>query len=34
MRILQRLPYFQTDNRDWDKISEWARKVGQEFTKT
>ena len=32
MKILQRLPNFQTDNRDWDKIKEWARKVGKEFT--
>ncbi|MCG3222027.1 MAG: hypothetical protein H7641_11675 [Candidatus Heimdallarchaeota archaeon] len=31
MRIMQRLPYFQTDNRDWDKIREWARKIGKEF---
>jgi menaquinone-dependent protoporphyrinogen IX oxidase len=31
MRIMERLPYFQRDNRDWDKIREWARKVGKEF---
>ena len=31
MRILQRLPYFQTDNRDWDKIQKWAHEVGKKF---
>lgn len=31
-RILGRLPEFQIDNRDWDKIREWARELGKIFT--
>lgn len=32
LRILQRLPEFQRDNRDWNKIEEWARTVGKLFS--
>ncbi len=31
MRILRRLPEFQKDGRDWDKIEKWAENLGQEF---
>lgn len=31
MRILRRLPEFQIDGRDWDKIENWAENLGQLF---
>ncbi len=31
-RLLGRLPKFQIDNRDWDKIRDWARELGKIFT--
>ena len=31
-RLLGRIPEFQEDNRDWDKIREWAHKVGKIFS--
>ncbi len=30
--IVARLPEFQEDNRNWDKIIEWAHEVGKIFT--
>lgn len=30
--IVARLPEFQEDNRNWDKITEWAHDVGKIFT--
>ncbi|MBY9000516.1 MAG: hypothetical protein KGD64_06345 [Candidatus Heimdallarchaeota archaeon] len=30
--LLTRLPEFQIDNRDWDKIKEWAHEIGKIFT--
>lgn len=32
LRILQRIPTFQKDNRDWEKIEKWAERVGKLFT--
>ncbi|MHA1259520.1 MAG: flavodoxin domain-containing protein [Candidatus Heimdallarchaeaceae archaeon] len=31
-RLLARLPKHQLDNRDWDKIKEWAHKLGEVFS--
>ena len=31
-RIMQRLPEFQYDNRDWEKIEKWANEVGKKFS--
>ena len=31
-RVLGRLPEFQEDNRDWDRIEQWAHLVGKIFS--
>ncbi|MHA1115452.1 MAG: hypothetical protein ACTSRR_08030 [Candidatus Heimdallarchaeaceae archaeon] len=31
-RILRRLPRVQLDNRNWERIEQFARKVGKIFT--
>jgi len=32
-KVLSRMHDQQLDNRDWDKIESWARKIGEEFAK-
>jgi len=31
-RILRRLPRFQLDNRNWERVEQFAKKVGKRFT--